>query len=114
MLLFPSMWKHLSILPFVLLCLSVNAEEGIITAATWAQPRHGEWLLQQEGIATAVRALQRSPDARLQLRHPGGDEGALWAGELEAWLIALGVPSSRIDSIPGSASADSIQLHVQH
>jgi hypothetical protein len=101
------------LLLFLLYSLPLQAEVSEISAASWAQPRHGEWLLQQAGIASAMRAMQQAPDARLQLLYPGGDEGALWAEELQAWLVALGLPSSRIERIPGSASANVIQLRLQ-
>lgn len=107
------MKRYLLSLTLALYSLSVFAAEGSITAATWAQPRHGEWLLQHEGIATVVRALQLQPESRLQLHYPGGDEGALWAEELQAWLVALGVPGSRIERIPGSRQEDAIHLRLQ-
>ena len=107
------MKSYLLSLALALYCLSAFAAEGSITATTWAQPRHGEWLLQDEEIARVVRALQQQPESRLQLHYPGGDEGALWAEELQAWLIALGIPGSRIERIPGSRQADAIHLRLQ-
>ena len=101
------------VLIFLLCSAPLLAEVGEISAASWAQPRHGEWLLQQPGIASAVQALQQAPTSRLQLLYPGGDEGALWAEELQAWLVSMGVPSSRIERIPGSAQVDRIQLRLQ-
>ena len=108
-----AMCRYLFALALLLPSLTLHADEGVITAATWAQPRHGEWLLQQPDLVRVMQALQQQPQARLQLRYPGGDEGALWAEELQAWLVALGLPSSRIERIPGSDSADLIRLSVQ-
>lgn len=106
--------KVTSLMLTLLLCSTpLLAELSEISAASWAQPRHGEWLLQQPGIASAVRALQQAPASRLQLLYPGGDEGALWAEELQAWLVAMGIPSSRIERTPGSAQVDRIQLRLQ-
>ncbi len=108
------MYKPLLAILLTLTTLPALASGGMISAAEWAQPRSGEWVLQQPVIAEVVRALQQQPGARLQLSHPGGDEGTLWAEEVQAWLIALGVPSSRIERVPGSGSADTIQLQLQH
>jgi len=83
-----------------------------LSALEWAQPRHGEWLVRQPALAGAVAALQQQPGARLLIRYPGGDEGVLWAEELQAWLVALGIGSNRIERIPGSGAADRIQLEV--
>jgi len=91
---------------------AVAGETWQLPAAEWAQPRHGEWLVRQPALAAAVNALQQQPEAHLLIRYPGGDEGVLWADELQAWLVALGVASRRIEQIPGSGAADRIELEV--
>lgn len=92
--------------------LAVAGETWQLSSAEWAQPRHGEWLVRQPALSAAVNALQQQPEAHLLIRYPGGDEGVLWADELQAWLVALGVASSRIERFPGSGSADHIELEV--
>jgi len=92
--------------------LAYAGESWQLSAVEWAQPRHGEWLVQQPALSAAVNALQQQPAAHLVIRYPGGDEGVLWADELQAWLVALGVASSRIERLPGSGSADHIELEV--
>ena len=83
-----------------------------LTADEWARPRHGEWLAAHPGLAGVIAQLQQSQDSLLQIRYPGGDEGVLWAEELQAWLIALGLESSRIETLPGSGGERVIQLEV--
>ncbi len=83
-----------------------------ISAQEWAQPRHGDWLVHQPALAGAIAQLQQQPDSHLQVRYPGGDEGVLWAEELQSWLVALGLASNRIELVPGSSKADLIQLNV--
>jgi hypothetical protein len=93
--------------------LPVFSEESWqITALEWAQPRHGEWLVRQPALAAAIDQLQQQPQSRLQIRYPGGDEGILWAEELQAWLVALGLASNRIERVPGSSEADRILLVI--
>lgn len=92
--------------------LIIAGESWRISALEWAQPRHGEWLVRHPVLAEAVDELQQQPQSQLQIRYPGGDEGVLWAEELQAWLVALGVPSSRIERVPGSSIAGMIQLDI--
>jgi len=83
-----------------------------ISASEWARPRHGDWLVRQPALSAAIGQFQQDTDSRLQIHYPGGDEGVLWAEELQAWLVALGVGSDRIERVPGSGAADRIQLRV--
>ncbi len=83
-----------------------------ISALEWARPRHGEWLVRQPALTAAIGQLQQDPQSRLLIRYPGGDEGVLWAEELQAWLVALGVASNRIERVPGSSEAEMIQLVI--
>ena len=83
-----------------------------ISAIEWARPRHGEAITRLQGLADMVRGLLESPDKRLFVHYPGGEEGMLWAEELRSWLVALGVDSSRIEMLPGTASPDAIELSL--
>ncbi len=86
------------------------AEPLFVTAVEWAQPRTGAALLQYPALAQVMTQLQDGQ--RLELHYPGGDEGSLWVRELQAWLVALGLSSQRIDLLPGSQRADAIELRV--
>ena len=95
------------------IALPVSAETAwTLSAAEWSRPRHGEWLVAHPALSAALNKLQRSPHSVLQLRYPGGDEGVLWAEELQAWLVALGLESERIEKLPGSGGEAAIQLEV--
>ena len=97
----------------LVMALPVCAEtQWEISAADWAKPRHGEWLVKHPALLSAISTLQQSPHTVLQLRYPGGDEGVLWVEELQAWLVALGVESRRIDTLPGSGGRSVVQLEV--
>lgn len=102
----------------------------------WARPRSGETLVgfqalrdmaaiwsagEVQGRSDAAgtggtEAYKKSGavggKATIEIRYPGGDEGSLWAGELADWLVALGIPSNRIQLTPGSARADRIDLVI--
>jgi len=89
-----------------------EAESWDISASEWARPRHGDWLAKEPALVAAIKQFQTEPSARLQIHYPGGDVGVLWAEELQAWLVALGVGSDRIERVPGSGAADRVLLRV--
>ena len=107
------MLKRLSILLLLLVpAFEAVGESWEISAAEWSRPRHGDWLVRQPALRAAIEKLQQAPSSRLQLRYPGGDEGVLWAEELQSWLVALGLESERIERVPGSGAPDRIQLQL--
>lgn len=89
----------------VVLCLisSLNAiaagavaNSWRLTLAEWSGPKTASRVLKMKPIRAAVQALDKSPGARLELLHNGGDTGVFWAADLKGWLISLGIPGSRI------------------
>lgn len=91
----------------------VCADDGLhITLAELAQPRDSLALSRHPVLRAAVTPLLQDVDVRLQLRYPGGDEGSLRAGELRAWLVALGIEAERIVLQPGSSAPDRIDLDI--
>ncbi len=84
----------------------------LLTAKEWAVPRSGAALLSMPPVRAAMRELDSAPQAHLRVRYPGGDEGTLWAHELQGWLVALGLASTRIELVPGSRRADALGLEV--
>ena len=70
-------------------------------------------LIELPGLKQAMADVAANAGAGLQIRYPGGDEGSLWASELKAWLVALGLDSDRIETLPGSNRSDAIQLLVK-
>jgi hypothetical protein len=83
-----------------------------LSADEWARPRSGEAIPELGAVRAAVGYWGRGADSILVIRHPGGDSGELWAAELRDWLISLGVPSDYIRLVPGTQSADQINLVV--
>lgn len=104
--------RFLSLLILLPWCLPLAAEETTlwVTAAEWSQPRTGQALLAHPALRAAMQAV--GEDGRLVLNYPGGEEGTLWAGELQAWLVALGLPAERIELMPGGRRSDAIELRV--
>lgn len=105
---------------FVLLSSLVEAataeisqpESGLLHAEQWELSRHGERILAINGIAETVRSWMTDQNQRIELQYPGGEEGELWVHELMDWLVALGVPSDRFVTVPGSGQEDIIRLRT--
>lgn len=108
-------WR-LSLL-IMLICAPLVSAESVrmLSADDWARPRSGESLVQNPALKDTVREyLGQSSQTgrRIVIRHPPGEEGVLWAEELRAWLVALGVPSTDIAVDSGSTRVDAIELAV--
>lgn len=117
MVCFASMQRILPLLFLTVLSLPLpSLAEGpiyVLTAGQWAVPRSGERLLRLPAVVDAVEALDPArAGGRLRIHYPGGDEGTLWARELRAWLVALGLGSERIELVPGSSAPDRLELTV--
>jgi len=103
----------LFLLLFLLLPLAVPAEQAVvITSVEWTRPRSGESLTRLPALADAVKRLLDTRAGRLVVRYPGGEEGILWGEELRGWLVALGIDSSQIDLMPGTARPDTLELEL--
>ena len=104
------------VLVFFLTAASVAGASSVrifsLSADEWARPRGGDVIPELEAVRAAVSYWGRGGDSLLVIRHPGGDSGDLWAAELRDWLISLGLPSDYIRLVPGTQSADQIDILV--
>lgn len=111
-----AMRPHAVLAALLLTATAAQAGEGpwVLDAGFWAAPRSGESLRSEPVVREAVDALMRDGQgSRLLIRYPGGETGQLWAQELRAWLIALGVPSARLRTEPGGVPDDQLRLAVE-
>ena len=91
----------------------VNGAETVqVSADEWARPRHGEWVVEMASLRQGVGELG-SGSGVIMVRHPEGEHGMLWAEEVVAWLVSLGVASAQIERRPGSERDDVLELWVQ-
>ena len=84
----------------------------ILTADQWAVPRNVETIIQMPALASAMAELQATPGGRVLIRYPGGDAGTLWMNELHSWLVSLGLSSTDMERVPGSANSQVIELEI--
>jgi hypothetical protein len=109
------MLKHVILLSWLMFfapLVAADNESVQLRAETWELSRHGEKLIKNAELSTLVQAWSAQADAQLEIRYPGGEEGELWSEELKSWLVSLGIPSTAIQSLPGSEAADIINLHL--
>lgn len=86
--------------------------EWNLTAEEWLRPRDAERVLGFDALAAAVHTWDFNPGSTISIHYPGGDEGLLWASQLRDWLVALGVPSSVIETTPGNDRTDGLSISV--
>ncbi len=84
-----------------------------LSAADWDRPRSADTVRALPVLVDLMAELDRAPGRRLVVRHPGGEHGLLWAEELRAWLVALGLPSSQVALVPGALPGDTLELRLR-
>jgi len=66
------------------------------------------------GLAEMIQRYNQHPDkAKFIVRYPVGDEANVWAEEVRAWLVSLGVPSRDIRLAVSAGKKDDIQLELE-
>lgn len=83
-----------------------------LSADEWAQPRSGAVITKFTAVRSAINYWEKGIDSAILIRYPGEDSGEIWATELRAWMISLGIPSDYLQLMPGSQAADEIKLIV--
>lgn len=96
----------------LLLGFAAPASAWTLDASTWARPRSGAAIVAMPPLAEVVDAWSKRPGDRIVIRHPGGEDGEVWAAELRAWLVALGVPGGRVELV-GGGEPEQLMLTVR-
>ena len=84
----------------------------ILTQEQWSIPKRAESILQMPALIGVMKKLAKGKSNTLVIRSPGGEMGILWASELKAWLVSLGLSSKRIELQTGSLKSDQLELFV--
>ncbi len=106
--------KHILVTIALVAIMPVVAASPVhhLTSEQWAVPRSAETIINMPALAAAMNDMRANPGGRLLIRYPGGDAGTLWMNELRSWLASLGIPSSKIETVPGSANGQVIEMEV--
>jgi hypothetical protein len=93
---------------------ATDPDSFILSADQWALSRSGDSLIRLAPVRDAMTDWLATPGARIVIQYSGGDAANLWAGELQDWLVALGVPADRIEKhVSADLAEDAVMLKVQ-
>ena len=93
--------------------LVLAEQERLLNEDDWSRPRSARVVKDFIAIQETVQAwMKDTKKQRIELRYPGGEDGNLWALELQDWLIALGIPSQKIEIYPGHPRQGELALVV--
>ena len=67
-------------------------------------PRSGQTLVALPGLLAVMQKVAQQPESGVALHYSEDERGEIWVEELRDWLVALGLPSNRIQLVPGSSS----------
>jgi len=95
-------------------CVVAQAEQQyVLTEAEWSRPRSARVVKNYPAVQQLVQAWLQKPEKQsIELRYPGGEEGSLWAEEIKDWLVAMGIPSSKLETYPGHPQQGEVALVV--
>lgn len=93
--------------------IHASETQWVLSADEWARPRDGKGLVSMSALKKTVQAWGKQSNLKMVVHYPGGEEGILWAKELQDWLIALGIPSSHIQTISGHSRKDAITIELR-
>jgi hypothetical protein len=89
-----------------------NAQRLDIGPELWDRPRTGAAVLAHDSIKSAALAVLARPEARIVIHHAAGQEPAVQAEELRAWLGALAIDPQRIVLRGDLEPASAIKIEV--
>ena len=114
--------KFIRVRSLITLCMSFVVVTSYLASAAPAafELRAGQWeavrtanqLLDIEQLRLIVNEWSMEQEGYIELQYPGGEEGELWVHQLMDRLVALGIPSSNLVSVPGSGAGDVIRIQI--
>ncbi|MFT5113704.1 MAG: hypothetical protein ACI8P9_003035 [Parasphingorhabdus sp.] len=107
---------------FLLLVILLGAVTGVfadfwqdsISKEQWDSYAQGKELHRMDSIRELLGLFQEKPGYKLTIRHPGGEEGFAWGEALKHWLVALGIPSGYVITLPGSGGLNILHLSMSY
>lgn len=83
-----------------------------LQAEQWELARSGETVLSLPVLNQLINEWLKDKQKKIEIQHPGGEDGELWVQELTDWLVSLGIPSRTIVITPGSGADDVIKFNL--
>lgn len=89
-----------------------SEKKFILTQQQWSIPKDAQSILNMQSIAAVMKNFFQYKKRIIVIRHAGGEVGILWASELKAWLVSLGISSKRIELQTGNIKSNELELFV--
>jgi hypothetical protein len=86
----------------------VSSDRIRLTREMWSSPRSGFYVTRLDALNPLIRRFNAQAGSGIVIRYARGDEGGLWAAELRAWLVALGIPSASITLVSMAQDEDAL------
>ncbi len=83
-----------------------------IERSEWQTSLERRALTELEAVRELFSRFEERPDVIITVRYPGGDFGSDWALEFRDWMVALGIPSSYLELVPGSGGTDVLNISM--
>lgn len=94
--------------------IAADQDSFKLSADQWALSRSGDGLIRLASVRDAMADWLATPGAKIRIQYSGSDATSLWAGELQDWLVALGVPADRIEKrVSADQAEDAVTLEVR-
>ena len=84
-----------------------------LTREQWTGPRSGAYVAQLDRLNPLIRRFNAQAGSGIVIRYARGEAGGLWATELRAWLVALGIPSGHIELVSVTQAEDALTIEIQ-
>ena len=91
---------------------AASAQRLDVGPELWDRPRTGAAVLANESVKSAALAVLARPEARIVIHHAPGQEPAVQAEELRAWLGALAIDPQRVVLRGDLEPASAIKIEV--
>ena len=85
-----------------------------ITLEQWQAYGEGKEIIRMDAIREMIGLFREASGYQIVVRHPGGEAGTQWGRDLVEWLVAIGIPSSYIQSAPGSGGLNILHLSLAY
>lgn len=83
-----------------------------LDAEQWEFARSGEAILSLPVLKSLMKTWLSEKNKMIEIQYPGGEDGEFWMQELTDWLVALGISSNYMITIPGSGADDMIKFNL--
>lgn len=89
-----------------------SEKKFILTQQQWSIPKDAQSILNMQSVDAVMQNFFQYKQRIIVIRHAGGEVGILWASELKAWLVSLGISSKRIELQTGNIKSNELELFV--